>query len=58
MHVDAGKQVCIVLYYANIALGSLAKIQRQSFWITSLKREMLQHQLTWLMNNWSVKTLN
>ncbi|GBM96440.1 hypothetical protein AVEN_133804-1 [Araneus ventricosus] len=58
MHVDAGTQVCIVLYYANIALGSLAKIQCQSFYTTSLKREMLQHQLTWLMNNWSVKTLN
>ncbi|GBN12202.1 hypothetical protein AVEN_77090-1 [Araneus ventricosus] len=31
MHVDAGKQVFIVLYYANIALDSLAKIQCQSF---------------------------
>ncbi|GBM10237.1 hypothetical protein AVEN_164249-1 [Araneus ventricosus] len=36
MHVDAGKhcivgKACIVLYYANIALDSLAKIQCQSF---------------------------
>ncbi|GBN66114.1 hypothetical protein AVEN_59011-1 [Araneus ventricosus] len=58
VHMWMGNQSSL-FFTMQAAFGQSCENPMPVILITSLKREMLQHQLTWLMNNWSVKkTLN